>query len=272
MSNNLNITLVAANQNQKEVTVNDGFLALDAALTEILTVDLTADDVTLTSAQYRGSLGFLTSGNTVARILTLPQIKRAAVWIKNGGSETLSIARGATTLTLAAGAYALYATDGTADGLSKIDLAGSASLAFTALTDAPASYTGKGRFVVRVKADTTGVDFVDSAYTLAFYEEGVMTDAEVIYKFIATVPFTLPSGLSGSYANSEVASTGNVHFDIKKNGSDSGDITFNASASGSFTLASDLSFAAGDILTIVAPATADTTLAGVAVSLKAYLT
>ncbi len=122
MSNNLNITLVAANQNQKEVTINDGFGALDAALTELLSVDLSAGDVTLTAAQYRGALGFVATGNAVARTVALPQVKRGAIWIKNGGTATLSIARGSTTLALAAGGYAFYATDGTVNGLFLLDI------------------------------------------------------------------------------------------------------------------------------------------------------
>ncbi len=149
---------------------------------------------------------------------------------------------------------------------------GAGAASFTALTDAPANYTSAGRKTVRVNAAANALEFIDAPYTLAFYQEPIMTNAQIVYKFIATVPFTLPSGLSGSYANAEVASTGNVHFDIRKNGSDVGDIVFNISATGSFTLGSDQSFAAGDILTITGPATADATLAGVATSLKGYLT
>ena len=40
MSNNLNLSQVAAAQNQKEVTINDQAGQLDAALTEVLTVEV----------------------------------------------------------------------------------------------------------------------------------------------------------------------------------------------------------------------------------------
>lgn len=268
---NLNLTQVSAGQNTKEATINDADAAIEAALTESFSVVLTSGNVALTAAQYRGALAFITTGNAISRDLTLQAIKRT-VWIKNGGSATMNIKLGSTTLTLGAGRYSFYYTDGTANGLEKVDVAAGLAFAFTALTDVPANYTSAGRKVVRVNAAANGLEFVDMSYTLAFYQEAIMTNGQMVYKFVATVGVTLPAGLAGSYADAEAASTGTVHFDIKKNGSDLGDITFTAAASGTFTLASDLVLVAGDKLTIIAPATADATLAGVAVSLKGYLT
>lgn len=268
---NLSITTVSASQNQKETTINDADAALESALTETLVVDLSAGNHTLSTAEYTRNIGFATTGNAISRDLTFPAIERT-VWVKNGGSSVMNLKRGSTTLTLAAGGYAFYYTDGTTNGIAKIDVTSGTSLAFINLTDAPANYTSAGYKIVRVNAAANGLEFVDMAYTIAFYQENVMTNAQIVYKFIATVPFTLVAGLSGSYATSEVASAGNVHFDIKKNGSDVGDIVFNVSSTGSFTLGSDQSFAAGDVITIVGPATADLTLAGVGASIKCRLT
>lgn len=268
---NLGITTVAAGQNTKETTINDADAALESALTDTLSCNLTSGNVSVTTLQYQRNIGFVTTGNAISRDLTFPAVKRT-VWVKNGGSATLNIKVGSTTLTLAAAGFMLIYTDGTTNGLSKIDLVGSIALAFTSLTDVPANYTSAGRKIVRVNAAANALEFIDMSYTLAFYQEAVMTNAQMVYKFIATVGVTLPAGLSGSQAKSEVASAGNVHFDIFKNGSDLGDITFNTSSTGSFTLASDLVLAAGDILTIKGPATADANLAGVGVSLKGYLT
>lgn len=268
---NLSITTVSASQNSKEVTINNADAAIESAMTEQLAIDLSAGNHTITSAEYTRNLFFKSTGNAISRSLTFPAVKRV-VLVQNGGSAVLSLIKGSTTLTLAAGGFAFYFTDGTANGIVKVDVTSGTSLAFVNLTDVPANYTSAGRKIVRVNAAANALEFVDMSYTLAFYQENIMTNAQIVYKFIATVAFTLPSGLSGSYATAEVASTGNVHFDIKKNGSDVGDIVFNVSTTGSFTLGSDQSFAAGDILTITGPATADATLAGVAASLKGYLT
>jgi hypothetical protein len=270
-TDNLQLTQIAANQDQKEVTANAALLQLSSALADSKSYDLSAGNAAVSTGDYENFLIFETTGNAISRNLTLPAHERAAVLIKNGGSATLNIVVGSTTLTLASGKYGFYRTDGTTNGLEAISLA-TAAAAFTSLSDVPANYTSASRKTVRVNAAANALEFIDTSYTLAFYQEAVMTDAEIVYKFIATVPVTLPAGLSGSYANAEVASAGNVHFDIKKNGSDLGDITFNTSATGSFTLASDLSLAAGDILIISGPATHDANLAGVAISLKGYLT
>lgn len=85
--------------------------------------------------------------------------------------------------------------------------------------------------------------------------------------FPVTTAFHLTSGLSGSVAKAGVASTNNVAFDIQKNGSSIGTITFNVTATGSFTFSSTTNFASGDLLQIVAPATRDPTLADVAIGL-----
>jgi hypothetical protein len=58
-----------------------------------------------------------------------------------------------------------------------------------------------------------------------------------------------------------------VAFDLLKNGVSFGTVTFNVSATGSFTVASATSFAAGDVLTITAPATADSTLEDISITL-----
>jgi hypothetical protein len=55
---NLNITHIAAAQNQKEVTANAAFDALDKALTGVLPADFAAGDVTLTDTQFREHIAF----------------------------------------------------------------------------------------------------------------------------------------------------------------------------------------------------------------------
>ena len=65
-SPNLAITHVAAAQNQKEVTINDAINALDRAMGDLLVVDLTAGNVTLTDAQFRGAVAFAAANLAVS--------------------------------------------------------------------------------------------------------------------------------------------------------------------------------------------------------------
>lgn len=87
---NLNFDQVAANQNQKEVTINDAFDQVDDALTEHLAVDLSAADVSLTTDQWTRNWFFEMSGHTVARTVTLPPTKRPAV-VKNAGTGAVTL-------------------------------------------------------------------------------------------------------------------------------------------------------------------------------------
>lgn len=106
-----------------------------------------------------------------------------------------------------------------------------------------------------------------AAYDVSLYVQGTMTNSELVLRLEAGRDFTIPAGATGSQASAGVASTGNVSFDLLKNGVSFGTVTFNVSATGSFTVASDTSFLAGDVLTITAPATADSTLADVSITL-----
>jgi hypothetical protein len=122
---NLGLTTVATNQNQKETTINNADARIESALTEVLTVSLASGNGTITTDQMQTNIGFIGSGHTVARDLTVPQTERT-FWVKNAGTSAgvISIKRGTTTLTLAIGAYGLYYTDGTANGLELLALSG----------------------------------------------------------------------------------------------------------------------------------------------------
>ncbi|TSD86028.1 hypothetical protein FFK22_024735 [Mycobacterium sp. KBS0706] len=157
MSSNLAFDQVAAAQDQKEVTINDAFGQVDAALTEFLPLNLSAGNVTVTATQARRATLLRVTGNAVARDLTLPQMKRE-IAIQNQGTATLSIKRGTTTISLEAGAVAKVYLDGTANGL--MTSSGVSDAKFIRLTDAPSSYVGQANKVVRVNAAENGVEFV----------------------------------------------------------------------------------------------------------------
>lgn len=82
------------------------------------------------------------------------------------------------------------------------------------------------------------------------------------YKFPRAVDF--PAGLTNSQGEAGTAATAQTDFDIEKNGVSVGTMRFAASStSATFIMASPQSFAAGDILTVIAPGSPDATLAGV---------
>ncbi|TNE75559.1 MAG: hypothetical protein EP334_10100 [Gammaproteobacteria bacterium] len=112
----LAIPELAAGQATPYAVANAMGRALEAAANDFLTVDLSSGNVALTAAQYRGYVLFRSSGNTVARDLTLQAIKRLVV-VENGGTAVLSVKLSTTTVTVSPGERKQLFTDGTATGL-----------------------------------------------------------------------------------------------------------------------------------------------------------
>lgn len=102
------------------------------------------------------------------------------------------------------------------------------------------------------------------SYAVSLYVEGQLTSSEVLLVHCAPVAYTLPVGLSGSFAKSTIAATASTVFVIKKNGTQIGTATFAVGAqSATFSFTTATSFLAGDVLEIDGPATPDTTLANI---------
>ena len=106
--------------------------------------------------------------------------------------------------------------------------------------------------------------------TLAFSYTGAPTSSERSNSVTISTPLTLPAGLSGSVATAGVAATATTTFDIQVNGITKGTLSFAASATaGTFTFASAVALSAGDVVSLVAPASPDATLANIGVTLQA---
>lgn len=239
MSNNLNLPQVSASQNQKEVTINDQAGALDAALTDILALNFatatSAGVLTLTNDQFRKHILFVGSSLAADMAVIVPLIIRGFFIFQNqDGTHKITVERGSTSIDVLAGESIAFATDGTTNGLKKVtDLAGT----------------------------------VTNPFDIMLQKLGVPTNAELITRAVFDRTVTFPVSLTGSVASAGTASTGNVSFDLQKNGSSIGSVVFNISATGTFTFGSSRTFNSGDVLTVVAPGTADATLANISITL-----
>jgi hypothetical protein len=271
----LDIEEVAENQDDKEITVNDALNALEAALCDWESLDLSAGNVSMTAGAnltaFRRNILLKTTGNGVARDLTLPAVKRVfVVW--NAGSATLSVKVGSTTVTVDAGDKIWFHTDGTTNGLESIGGGGGgggpvdavdvvvddASLALLTATDGQA---------LAEQIDDELVALQSFGIPLSIPGK---PGAAAIYHVQCVFDFRLVASLTGSSTYSGTNATSSSTFTLKKNGSSIGTLVFSSGGStASITFASQTDFAAGDRLTFEAPASQDATLANVAITLKA---
>jgi hypothetical protein len=287
MSNNLNLSQVAAAQNQKEVTINDQAAELDAAITEQFEADVSAGNVALTAAQYRRAIwikavGAATSGRTV----TLQAIKRLLAIANESTSDSVAFVLGSTTITLSAAAgagqpsAAVIYTDGTANGLYRVtpDVgAGDLVSAFTDLFDVPSDYTGHGGKFVKVTAGEDGLEFVVAAaqpYDFGFVKAETPTSSEVIGKVVIPRDMTLPTDFAGAAGHVDTNPTAQLDVDVTDDGGSIGTISIAADGTFTFTTAGNTtkSVAAGSVIRFVAPASVDATVTGIAVTLIGSLT
>ena len=82
--------------------------------------------------------------------------------------------------------------------------------------------------------------------------------SELLVRWITPRPFTIPAALPLSQGLAGTAATASAVFSLQKNGVQFGTATFAASGTTpTFAAATDTSFVAGDLLSIVAPASSD---------------
>lgn len=117
----LNVQQVTANQNNKETTINDGFVIFEGSTNASISIDMSGGDVTLTTSQYTRYFRFDCSGLTAARKLTVPldvgggsNTSQRIFSVRNSGVHDLTVG-GATgnSVVLSAGSSAVLASDGT---------------------------------------------------------------------------------------------------------------------------------------------------------------
>lgn len=144
---------------------------------------------------------------------------------------------------------------------------------FTDLNDTPVSYSGKAYNIARVNSGETALEFEENKYDICAFFNDKPTASQVLLRmpFVRAVRFA--DDLAGSELKAGVAATAEAIFSIKKDGVEFATATVAiAGTTATFDTASGLeSFAAGDILTIVAPGTQDSTLSSVGITLKGVM-
>lgn len=237
---NLELTHVEQSQAQKEVTMNEGLVDLDAALGEGSIVFPSDANYTLSTSTTpkefkNGILKVTSSGSlTAQRDLIVPTNKKHYIVYNNttGGQAIRVKTSGGTGIVIANGATAFVRCDGTN--------------------------------VVAIVAGDSGI-----GYDVGGFFPFTPIASQLMLKHVFARSVTFPSGLTGSQGKSGVAATAQTDIDIKKNGSSVGTMRFAAAATTpTFIFSSSQTFNAGDWIDFVAPGTPDTTLADISYTLK----
>ena len=106
-------------------------------------------------------------------------------------------------------------------------------------------------------------------YDVGSFIEAAPTASQVVLRHVFARSVVFAAGLAPSQGAAGTAATAQTDFDIQKNGSSVGTMRFAASGTtSSFIMASQTTFAAGDVLKMVAPGTPDATLAGITFTLS----
>lgn len=231
---NLLLDHIAASQAQKEVTANAAIDGLDKALCQLTPVALSDANLTLTDAQVIGSMALkFTGALTATRSITVPaHAKLLLVENATAGGYALSLSTpSGTALTLGNGERKLLYGDGS--DLKLIAVSGLSNP-----YDIGGSYCGKP------------------------------AASAVILRFPMPRAVRFLAGIVGSQGVAGTAAKLAASLSINKNGTSFATMAFAANATtATFTASATMDFAAGDVLTIVAPTTPDDTLADIGFSL-----
>lgn len=230
---------IISSQASKEVTANAFF---DAASPATLYGRRQSQCSGLTWAYYGGNV--TRSDNTLAQI----------------GNGTLALTASATNYIVAA----------------KSDGAVSFSTATTNWNDR-VSYWRLYSVVTGTATVTSYTDYrelgamtVLTPFDAVMFFPGVPTASAIVAQIVAARPLLFPGNLAGSAGYGKTSATASTVFDVKKNGSSVGSITFAAAGTVptfSTTAGSAIALATGDRLEVIAPATPDATLANISFTL-----
>ena len=249
-SQNLGAAELTPSQNYKYLTVNSAVSRLDGAIAgRYLNENVTADSnaVALTEAQFLGNAMFQLSGASAAFTLT-------TIGTNTGGEDTHRV-------------FTVYNADTTYACTIQSDDTGTTVEVLPGVTV----------MVLQIEDDITLIVASDSnagvPYDVGIYFPGSPTTSQVIGEFYFARDAIIADNFAGSYARIGTNPTATWVLDIAKNGVDVGDLSIGTTGTTTFTTdATTISMAAGDRLTITAPASVDATAADLTLTIAAELT
>jgi hypothetical protein len=130
--------------------------------------DIEAGNITLTQQElgehkhFTSSTNVVTAGRTVT--LAAGSLEPKVFIFENpaGSTQSVSVVRGSTSISVGNGVRTIFYADGSTDGLVQVSTSASGGAsAFTDLTDVPSVYTGQDNKVPVVNDGETGLEFVD---------------------------------------------------------------------------------------------------------------
>lgn len=262
MADQLSLNQWASGQDQPDVTVNTSLVQLSSVISDYNTYDFTSGNVTLTLSDFQDYGLFITTNNTSSgshNTFTLPKQKRAWFLIYNDGSAALNVVLGSTTITLTNGFYGAFRQDGTTNGLTQIALADAISLA--SLTDVSIT-SPQNNQVLTYNSGASKWENENNPYDFGVCFSGAPGGSQTVNINMVRA-LQLPASLTGSEFNIAVNPTATMTFTLKKISGGTptsiGTIAFSTGGAPTVTFASPVSFAIGDILSIIAPASPDAT-------------
>lgn len=227
----LNIAQVAAGQSQKEVTINDGFLALEQAMSRKGSITLSAN-LTLTEAQVTRNFILRFSGHAVARVVTIPSTmsntfamnRLLAIWnagtvagaITIGGSSGTTVVIPINTVSLiyydgsncvavaaasASGYYEQLSNKAVANGYASLDGSGKIPIG-----QIPSGITGTLTFRGTWNASTNTPTITSGTGTLGYYY------------IVATAGSSTVDGISSWAVNDQIVYDGTVWKKVDNSG------------------------------------------------------
>ena len=113
------------------------------------------------------------------------------------------------------------------------------------------------------------VDYPEIAnFNISFYVDGKPIHNETVFRYIVPQQINIASNFSGSLAKSDAAATANSVIKISKNNSLIGNITFFTSSNTGIFDGGNITLVPGDVLTVNAPESQDSTLSNIVVTIS----
>jgi hypothetical protein len=252
-----------ASQAGSSTTVNAAYAALWGGSTARISASSLAASISTTNVVVTAGYAYVASSG--------------AVVYSAGASVDLSAASDGTVYIVIDSSGALSYSTSATDALWSVSKSGSTLSTLTAV--APVATVSGVDMAAALNSSTLGaftsldarleaIETRTQPYDLATFYPGVPGNSQLLVRVVTARPVTFPTSLTGSYAKARVAATGSTTLTVKNNGSSIGTIVFSAAGTtGAFTFAAPVTTAAGDVLTIEGPATADATLADISITL-----